>query len=76
MDLRKSPERPITRRAQLLVEGRTPLIFFTELQNNIGIQEIEIHDFGAVGKLLGTFPLRPSKIIPARSGKALTTIQN
>jgi len=51
MDPRKSPERPITKRAQLLVEGRTPFIFFTELRNNVGLQEIEIHDFGAVEKL-------------------------
>jgi hypothetical protein len=51
MDLRKAPDRPITKPKQLLVEGRTPQLFFAEFLNALHIADIEIHDFGSNEKL-------------------------
>src|SRR6266404_6897963 len=62
MDLRKNPQRPITKPKQLLVEGRTPFLFFEVLTAHLGIVEIEMHDFGGneqLGPFLKAFGARP-----------------
>jgi len=62
MDVRKSPDRPITKPKQLLVEGRTPHLFFEEFLRVVPIRDVEIHDFGSNEKLspfLKAFCSRP-----------------
>ncbi|MGH8247935.1 MAG: DUF3226 domain-containing protein [Gammaproteobacteria bacterium] len=45
MDPRRPPHRPITKPRQLLVEGRTPQLFFEVLTTYLQISDAEIHDF-------------------------------
>ncbi|MCI0535814.1 MAG: hypothetical protein L0Z50_11370 [Verrucomicrobiales bacterium] len=48
---RKSIERPIRIAAQLLVEGRTPEIFFRELVQQVGLGDrIDVRTFGDIAK--------------------------
>ena len=56
------PHRPITQRKQLLVEGRTPELFFRAMISHLKLQEIELHDFGGYTQLrpfLKAFCARP-----------------
>jgi len=50
MDPRKVPSRPISKPKQLLVEGRTPELFFAAFLRYLGI-EAEIHNFGSTSEL-------------------------
>ena len=62
MDQVKDPSPPITKPKQLLVEGRTPYLFFEVLTAHLGIQEVELHDFGSIAQLgpfLRAFCARP-----------------
>jgi len=52
MSDRKSLSRPIKTPAQLLVEGRTPEIFFREMVEYLGLKDqIQIRDFGSISDL-------------------------
>ncbi len=52
MSERKSLSRPIKAPAQLLVEGRTPEIFFREMVEHLGFKDqIQVRDFGSIGDL-------------------------
>ncbi len=62
MDPRRDPTRPITKRKQLLVEGRTPELFFEALAQHLGIPELEIRSFDSNSRLrpfLKAFCARP-----------------
>ncbi len=52
MSDRKSLSRSITTNAQLLVEGRTPEIFFREMVEYLGLADrIQVRDFGSISDL-------------------------
>lgn len=52
MSERKSLSRAIETPAQLLVEGRTPEIFFREMVEYLGLKDrIQVRDFGSIGDL-------------------------
>ena len=51
MDPRKDPHRPITKRKQLLVEGRTPELFFEVFAAHLRLEEVEIRDFRSNSQL-------------------------
>src|SRR5262249_53383464 len=52
MSDRKSLSRPITTSAQLLVEGRTPEIFFREMIEHLSLNDqIQVRDFGSINDL-------------------------
>ena len=62
MDPRKDPHSPITKHKQLLVEGRTSELFFQAFLKHLGVDQVEIHEFGSVEKLrpfLRAFCARP-----------------
>jgi hypothetical protein len=47
-----SLDRPITAPAQLLVEGRTPEIFFREFVDELGLSEgVQVRTFGGIQSL-------------------------
>jgi hypothetical protein len=62
MESRRDPRRPISKRKQLLVEGRTPELFFEVLAAHLRVEEIEIRDFHSNAQLtpfLKAFCARP-----------------
>lgn len=62
MDPRRDPQRPISTRKQLLVEGRTAELFFEVLAAHLSVQELEIRQFSSISDLtpfLRAFCSRP-----------------
>jgi len=62
MDPRRPPHRPITKPRQILVEGRTPQLFFEVLTAYLQIPDVEIHDFRSNAEFPGylkSFCARP-----------------
>ncbi len=54
MSWETSLQRPILTPKQLLVEGRTPEMFFREWVENTNLrQQIQVRDFGSISNLTG-----------------------
>ncbi len=58
----RDPHRPLTKVKQLLVEGRTPELFFAALAAHLRLESVEVWDFGSISQLtqfLKAFCARP-----------------